>query len=130
MMSPFQGLRLIWLVLLGLLGATMGQVAASAERSDFVPSTLAAKWGGGSGSLTGIGREGIVDGLTGFTQQGNRVAAGLRNGDLNLNVIGDNLFEKAWTMRGGTGSAPQAFAYGEKLYLRSSSGTLGEGVIS
>ena len=30
---------------LGLLGATMGQVAASAERSDFVPSTLAAKTG-------------------------------------------------------------------------------------
>jgi hypothetical protein len=35
-----------------------------------------------------------------------------------LNALGDNLFEKAWRLKGGTGDAPQAFAYGEQLFVR------------
>jgi hypothetical protein len=68
-----------------------------------------------AGELT---RVDIFDGLTGLTQQGNRVAAGIRSGDLGLNALGDDLFERAFRLKGGTGQTPQAFAYGEQIFVR------------
>lgn len=66
----------------------------------------------------GVTRTGLLDGLTGLTRQGDDVAAAIRQGDIKLSVLGDDLFEKAWRLKGGTGSAPQAFAYGDALYVR------------
>jgi hypothetical protein len=49
MTNGFHRLRLIWLLILGMLVATMGQAAASAERRDFGRCTPAAKTAAGAG---------------------------------------------------------------------------------
>lgn len=94
--------------------------------SQAAPEVLA-KSGGMKGTLAGLTtREEIVDGLVGYTQQGNRVAAAIRNKKLGLNVMGDELFEKAYRLYGGDGNLPLAFAVEKQLYLRRSNGTLSE----
>jgi YD repeat-containing protein len=69
-------------------------------------------------------RESIVGGLTGFTQQGNRVAAGIRNGDIQINVLSDQMLQKAYALYGGQGAAPQAFQVGRGVYLNKTSNSL------
>lgn len=66
----------------------------------------------------------IIDGLTGYTSQGNKIAAGLRSGDVRMNILGDEMFAKAYAAKGGLGDAPQAFALGNQIYLRRGSTNL------
>jgi hypothetical protein len=65
-----------------------------------------------------LSRTKIIDGLTGLTQQGNRIADGIRSGDIKMNVLGDELFDRAYASKGGWGSSPQAFALKQKIYVR------------
>jgi hypothetical protein len=69
----------------------------------------------------GVTRTQILDELTGLTRQGDEIASAIRSGDLELSVLGDELFAKAWRLKGGKGGAPQAFAYGEQLFVRGNS---------
>ncbi len=68
--------------------------------------------------------EKLADGLTGLTEQGNRVAAGIRSGRIRVNILGDKLFDKAFVLKGGTGSSPQAFQLAEQIYVRRGSTNL------
>jgi hypothetical protein len=78
----------------------------------------------GKGVGDGLTREQILDGLTGLTKQGDRIAEGIRSGDIKLNLLSDDLFDKAFTLKGGEGASPQAFALGNKIYARRGSGNL------
>jgi hypothetical protein len=69
-------------------------------------------------------RNSLIDGLSGKTQQGNRVAEGIKSGNISTNILSDELFEKAYKLKGGDGSVPQAFAYGEQIFVRKSSSNL------
>jgi len=66
----------------------------------------------------------ILDGLTDVTTQSNKIADGIRNGDVRINVLGDEMFAKAYTLKGGVGDAPQAFQLGNQTYLRRGSTNL------
>jgi Domain of unknown function (DUF4157) len=65
-----------------------------------------------------LSRTKITDNLTGLTQQGNRVADGIKSGKVKINVLGDELFDRAYASKGGWGSSPQAFALKEQIYVR------------
>jgi hypothetical protein len=74
------------------------------------------------GSQKPITRESLVEGLTGYTSQGNRISKGIKLGKINLNVLGDELFIKVFKMKGGKGSVAKlrGFALGDQIYIRSS----------
>ena len=73
------------------------------------------------GAAGSVDREGIVNELAGLTDQGNAISASIGSGATKLNVLGDNLFERAYALKGGTGDAPQAFALENQIYVRQSS---------
>ena len=73
---------------------------------------------------TRLSRTKITDDLTGLTQQGNRIADGIKSGKVKVNVLGDELFDRAYASKGGWGSSPQAFALKEQIYVRSGSPSL------
>ncbi|MCI0550083.1 MAG: hypothetical protein L0287_03940, partial [Anaerolineae bacterium] len=112
----------------GTKGAVQGGIKAGLKEAVGVSAkeTIQAtsKQAAGNGVANALNREDIMSGLVGFTQQGNRVASGLADRSLGLNVLGDDLFAKAWKQKGGQGAAPQAFAYGEQTYVRGSSQSL------
>lgn len=66
----------------------------------------------------------LVDGLTGLTEQGNRIAAGIRSGQIRVNILGDELFDRAFALKGGAGSSPQAFQLADQIYIRRGSTNL------
>jgi len=106
--------------------ASTGVRFAGTEAARIAPSaTLRLSTGVPGASVnSSVTRSGLVNGLNGVTSQSSRVAAAMKSGDLSVNVLGDTMFEKAYVIRGGTGAAPLAFAYGDRLYLRSSSPSL------
>jgi hypothetical protein len=71
----------------------------------------------------------IIDNLKGKTKQGDLVADGIHSGDIGVNVLGDELFDRAYAMKGGTGEAPQAFQVGDHTYVRRESPTLSSDLI-
>ncbi|MBY0588797.1 hypothetical protein K2X85_16615 [bacterium] len=71
-----------------------------------------------------VSRANIVDNLTGFTEQGNRVAGAIGEGRIKLNVLGDSMFDRAYNTKGGTGRSPQAFQLLDQIYLRRGSPNL------
>jgi hypothetical protein len=56
-----------------------------------------------------------------LTDQGNAISASINSGATKLNVLGDNLFEQAYALKGGVGEAPQAFALENQIYVRQNS---------
>jgi hypothetical protein len=71
-----------------------------------------------------LSRTKITDDLTGLTQQGNRIADGIKSGKVKVNVLSDELFDRAYALKGGWGSSPQAFALKEQIYVRRESPSL------
>jgi hypothetical protein len=102
-------------------GANIDVGAAAQQAAE---SEILASKAGGLGATGSITREGIVNGLTGLTDQGNAISASINSGATKLNVLGDNLFEQAYALKGGVGEAPQAFALENQIYLRQSSANL------
>jgi hypothetical protein len=93
-----------------------------------VESISAAKQAGLSSNPNFLSKNLLIDQLTGTTEQANRIARGIASGDIRVNFLSDNLFDKAYQHRGGTGNAT-AFAYGDQIYLRkNSAGVFGEAV--
>jgi RHS repeat-associated protein len=74
------------------------------------------------GSIKPITRESLIEGLIGYTSQGNRISKGIKLGKINLNVLGDELFIKIFKMKGGKGSVEKlrGFAIGDQIYIRGS----------
>ena len=60
----------------------------------------------------------LLDGLTGVTTQGNKIADGIRAGDVRVNILEEGLFGRAYALEGGVGNAPKAFQLGNQIYLR------------
>ncbi|HWD26121.1 MAG TPA: hypothetical protein VG387_03080, partial [Rhizomicrobium sp.] len=109
--------------------SAVGDLRFATEATDFTVNAadrldpvLSSSRASGSGlSVENLSRDTIIDGLSGVTNQSGRIAEAIANRDIGLNVLGDGLFEKAYTRLGGTGDAPTAFAYGEQTYVRASS---------
>jgi RHS repeat-associated protein len=100
-------------------------LAAGSNVYAYAPNT----WGwidplGLSCKAKSLTRDSLIDGLLGKTQQGNRVAKGIKSGNISTNVLSDEMFEKAFKLKGGRGTAPQAFAYGEQIFVRKNSSNL------
>jgi len=72
---------------------------------------------------TNITKASIIADLSTGTTQSRRIAQAMEEGKIGVNILGDEMFEKAYRFRGGTGSAAvvDAFAYGRQIYLRQSS---------
>jgi hypothetical protein len=66
----------------------------------------------------------LLEGLSGTTPQASKIASAIEEGGLKVNLLGDELFEKAFRKKGGTGDSGVAFAIGESLYLRKSSASI------
>jgi len=68
----------------------------------------------------------LTEALKGYTLQGNRVAHGIESGTIRVNVLGDELFDTAYRLRGGIHdpSGVAGFALERRIYLRSSSSNL------
>lgn len=88
--------------------------AKVAEMAD--TATKAAKIGTGQKINQSLTREMIIEQLDGVTNQSTKIAEGLRNGDIKLNVLGDELFD----MYTGATDA-KALQVGNQMYVRSSS---------
>jgi hypothetical protein len=48
----------------------------------------------------------------------------MRSGDVRVNVLGDELFDRAYALKGGRGTSPQAFQLGNQIYVRRGSSSL------
>jgi hypothetical protein len=66
-------------------------------------------------------RDTLINALSGATNQSARIAEAYVNGDIGMNILGDDLFEKVYMNYGGEGEAPAAFAVGTQTYMRASS---------
>jgi hypothetical protein len=73
------------------------------------------------GLIKKITRESLAEELTGYTSQGNRVAKGIKSGDIEVNILGDELLEKFYIKKTQKTSAPQAYSKGRNIYVRRSS---------
>jgi hypothetical protein len=82
----------------------------------------------GRAGTSEISRESLVNSLTGFTEQGNRVAQGLETRQIGLNVLGDELFAKAYRGRNDPARV-RAFQRGEFIYIRRSSARMKSDII-
>ena len=79
----------------------------------------------GAQGSAGVTRQSVVRGLMGHTAQGDEIAAGIECGNIRLNVLGGELFEKAYRLRGGTETiAPRAFQWANSIYVRRGSSHL------
>jgi RHS repeat-associated protein len=65
----------------------------------------------------------IIKDLASGTSQSKRIAEAMRNGDIGVNILGDELFENAYRYFGGKGNPKNvaAFARAEQTYLRKTS---------
>lgn len=86
---------------------------------------IARKVGGTTGEIHYYTREEIIDALDGVTKESTEVANGIRNKDIKINVLGDELFE-SYT---GYGPETTAVAVGDQLYVRNSSESLFSDVV-
>jgi hypothetical protein len=73
-----------------------------------------------------IGRLDLARDLAGTTRASTDIAKGIRSGEIGVNILGDEMFARAYRLRFGNlegieGTA--AFAYGEQTYLRKGSQT-------
>ncbi|MCA9164764.1 MAG: hypothetical protein KDA62_17355 [Planctomycetales bacterium] len=68
----------------------------------------------------------LADTLLGTTEQANRIGRAIKKGDIGTNLLGDELFAKAYRLYGGQGVADDvvAFAVGNQMYLRRGSESL------
>jgi hypothetical protein len=71
-----------------------------------------------------ITRERILSRLKGLTEQSDAISSSISSKASGLNVLGDNLFARTYALKGGLGEAPQAFAYGEQIFVRRGSANL------
>ncbi|WP_347243948.1 hypothetical protein, partial [Thermogutta sp.] len=69
-----------------------------------------------------ITKANIVADLSAGTTQSRRIAQAMEEGKIGVNILGEEMFEKAYRFRGGSGniSAVDAFAYKQHIYLRQS----------
>ena len=65
-------------------------------------------------------REQLIDFLDGKTAQSSEIAIKIRNGEIKLSVLGDELFERAF----GVNQDVVGIAIDDKIYLRRNSGTI------
>ncbi|MCW7538237.1 LysM peptidoglycan-binding domain-containing protein [Aquabacterium sp. A7-Y] len=101
---------------------SVGQVQVAAAS----PSRLASVGAGhGAGQFANFNGRDIAAAIDGVTEQSSRIAAAIRNGDLKISVLGDDLFNKAKLsaeeVRQGN---IVAIAQENRLYLRKSSASL------
>lgn len=98
----------MFLTLIGSQTIALGQIDAYCVATNKIGDASA-------GSL--FGRSDVMNGLSGTTAQGTRIADGIADGSVGLNIVGDSLFNRAF----GVGSDTVALARGNQIYLRSSS---------
>jgi RHS repeat-associated protein len=84
---------------------------------------MTAKNTGLSLNLSSLSKETLIKELTGTTEQANRIIGRIGSGDVGVNILGDDLFAKAYKLKGGTGNA-SAFAWADQIYLRKSSASI------
>jgi RHS repeat-associated protein len=70
-----------------------------------------------------IEKANIIDDLASGTSQSKTIANAMLNGDIGVNILGDNMFGKAYRYYGGKGSGNNvaAFAVEAQIYLRKNS---------
>lgn len=65
-------------------------------------------------------RESLINEIDGHTVLSTKIASGIKNGDIHINVLGDRLFEEYL----GYGKNTIAVTIGKQIYLRSSSASI------
>jgi hypothetical protein len=87
---------------------------------------LASREAAGSGEGAFKTRASVIEKLIGVTKQSTKIAKAIATKKIRMSVLGDNVFDIAYALRGGTESTDTlgAFAVGDKIYLRSSSSDL------
>ena len=86
---------------------------------------MARKIGDVTGEAHNYSRDDFIDALDGVTEQSTEIANGIKNGDIKMNVLGDELFESYLVVSSDT----KAVAVGDQLYVRSSSETIFSDVV-
>ena len=87
---------------------------------------LASREAAGSGEGAFETRASVIEKLIGVTKQSTKIAKAIATKKISMSVLGDNVFDMAYALRGGTEFTDTlgAFAVGDKIYLRSSSSDL------
>jgi len=91
------------------------RMAKGARRADVTAVDKAARAGGVT-----RGKADIIDEIGGSTQQADRLIEAVNGKRVKVNILGDELFDKAYRSKGGVRSG-QAFQFKDQIYLRSSS---------
>ena len=65
-------------------------------------------------------RDSLINELQGYTETSTKIAAGLKNGDIHINILGDRLFEDYL----GCDKKTVAVTIGKQIYLRRSSASI------
>jgi len=94
-------------------------VAEAASHADEAADALRAVRGSEE-AVRSVTKADIIADLSTGTIQSQRIAQAMERGKIGVNILGDELFEKAYRFRGGIGdpSVVDAFAYGQQIYLR------------
>jgi len=94
-------------------------VAEVASHADEAADALRAV-GGVEGAARSLTKADIIADLSTGTIQSQRIAQAMERGNIGVNILGNELFERAYRFRGGVGdpSKVDAFAYGQQIYLR------------
>ncbi len=66
----------------------------------------------------------LIQALRGTTVKADAIANGIVNGNIKVNLLGDEMFGKAYSLYGGEGAAPQAFALENQIYMRRASASI------
>jgi hypothetical protein len=68
----------------------------------------------------------IIEDLSTGTSQSKRIAQAMQRGDIGVNILGDEMFEKAYRYREGGDDVEDvvAFAYGRRVYFRKGSSSI------
>ena len=83
-------------------------------------SNSASKIGNTHQTLQNLNRDGIINSLDGVTDKSTEIANALKNRDIGINVLGDELFESYL----GCSSDIVAMQVGDQIYVRSSSSSI------
>ncbi|WP_243015145.1 hypothetical protein, partial [Brevibacillus borstelensis] len=76
-----------------------------------------AKMGAKAPTGDNINKNNIIKALEGTTTQSTKIAQAIKNGDIKVSILGDELFDRYF-------GEELALAVGDKIYLRKSSGSL------
>ncbi len=113
--------------------ATGEELAGAAGRQlglgRLLASGKAMSMGGAAGLRTtanrGVTRQSLIRMLMGHTAYADDLAAGIDRGIIELNVLGEDLFARAYALKGGNPRAvPWGFAQAESIYVRQNSASL------